>query len=100
MQKRPILRLHADAAAKIPLATIEFRVLWNETKAEWEIQRNGTDIESPRRKRQSAIDLAVRAARAEKAKTQAKVIVTTMDGRKAKTEWTSDASAGRGNLPK
>ena len=60
MQKRPILRLRTDAAVKIPLPgiTIEFRVLWNEAKAEWEIHRNGTALQSSRRKRQSAIDLA------------------------------------------
>jgi len=62
--KRPILRLKAGAAAA-PVLRVEYRVVKQEPEAEWQILRNGVDTGKSRRKKQSAIDLAILDARAE-----------------------------------
>jgi hypothetical protein len=97
MQKRPILGLSKPLKAPLAgLATIDFRVTWNEATAAWDVKRNGVDIHASRRKRQSAIDLAIRKAQAEAATSQAKIIVTSLENGKAKTEWPLPAGPGKG----
>lgn len=104
MQKRYILGLAKTGLVRVslqePTATIEYRVTWNERDAQWDVRRNGVDTNTSRRKKQSAIDLAIREAQAEVNTSRAKILVTTMEGRKVKTEWTrpviADASGRNG----
>lgn len=86
--KRPILRLKAGAAAA-PVLRVEYRVVKQEPEAEWQILRNGVDTGKSRRKKQSAIDLAILDARAELGTAKAKVTVTVLEAGKVTTEWTS-----------
>lgn len=97
MQKRRTLSLSKPLSAPIGgAATIEFRVIWNEAAAAWDITRNGVDLHVSRRKKQSAIDLAIRKAQAEMATSAAKIVVTSVEDRKKKTEWPLPAGAGKG----
>jgi len=91
MQKRPILKLTKPVNIRLPQAgPIDYRVIWNQAASQWDIRRNGVDTKTSRRKRQSAIDLAVRQAKAETAKV--KITVTSVEGAKVKTEWTAPAA--------
>ena len=99
MEKRRTLSLSKPLTTRIGgAATIDFRVSWNEAAATWDVTRNGVDLKTSRRKKQSAIDLAIRKAQAEMETSQAKIIVTSIEDRKAKTEWPLPAGAGKGSL--
>ena len=93
--KRPILKL--SKAAKIPaeLLKIDYRVVWNEAAAQWDIRRNGVDTKNSRRKRQSAIDLAILKAKAEQETAKGTITVATLEDGKAKMQWTSEGGAGQ-----
>jgi hypothetical protein len=80
---RRILSLKAPGAA----ADIEYRVVWNELSANWEIHRNGAKTNASRRKKQSAIDMAILKIQAEATPPQAKIIVTSWKERTLKIEW-------------
>jgi hypothetical protein len=82
--KRPASRTAAD---------IEYRVAWNEIGGDWEIFRNGEKTGRSRRKKQSAIDMAILAIRSEEKSSAAKVIVTSLKDGSFKIEW-----AGRAEL--
>jgi hypothetical protein len=80
-------------------AEIEYRVVWNETGAHWEIYRNGARTGASRRKKQSAIDMAILAIKAEKRSPEAKAIVTSLKDRILKIEWSgppNDVAAASG----
>ena len=77
-------------------ADIEYRVVWSETSAHWEIHRNGVKTGASRRKRQSAIDIAILAGQSEERPPEAKIIVTSMKDRTLKTEWVSPPNKGDG----
>ena len=94
--KRPTLRLNKAVSLPADLLKIDYRVVWNEAAAQWDIKRNGLDTKNSRRKRQSAIDLAVRQAKAELDTAKGKITVSTVEGTKTKTEWTSEAKPGPG----
>ncbi|HWM60554.1 MAG TPA: hypothetical protein VNN98_00305 [Rhizomicrobium sp.] len=68
-------------------ADIEYRLVWSEINAHWEIHRNGAKTSACRRKKQSAIDMAILAIQAEEKSPDAKVIVTSLKDRTLKTEW-------------
>jgi len=72
----------------LKIADVEYRVVLNKATMEWNVFRNGaaTDV-LPRKKKQSAVDSAVRDAKAELAASKAEIIVTCVDGRKAQTVW-------------
>jgi hypothetical protein len=72
----------------LKIADVEYRVLWNEAKQEWDVFRNGaaTDV-SARKKRMSAVDSAIRDARAELETSEAVIVVTCLRGRKLETVW-------------
>jgi hypothetical protein len=79
-------RIHTPGPVKI--ADVEYRVVLNKAKMEWNVFRNGagTDV-SARKKKKSAVDSAVRDARAELATSNADIIVTCVEGRKIETVW-------------
>ncbi|HVZ28366.1 MAG TPA: hypothetical protein VG798_06890, partial [Rhizomicrobium sp.] len=54
----------------------------------WDVLRNGaiTDVRA-RKKRKSAVDSAIRDAKAELENSAAKIIVTCLEGRKLQTLW-------------
>ncbi len=94
MQSKPMTRkiisLKMPAPRRGP--DIEYRVVWSEIDAHWEIHRNGAKTSASRRKKQSAIDIAILAARSEEWPPVAKVIVTSLKDRILKTEWVSPSS--------
>lgn len=93
---RKILRLKMPAS-RIG-ADIEYRVVWSEISAHWEIHRNGVRTSAARRKKQSAIDMAILAIQSEVRSPEAKVIVTSLKDRTLKIEckigwlWTQSLS--------
>jgi hypothetical protein len=70
-------------------ADVEYRVVLNKAKMEWNVFRNGaaTDV-SARKKKTSAVDSAIRDAKAESTKSNVYIIVTCIEGRKIETVWT------------
>jgi hypothetical protein len=100
---KPLQRREVDVAIKrttheritgvrksgsLKIADVEYRVLWNEAGQEWNVFRNGavTSV-SARKKRKSAVDSAIRDARAEFETSQAVIVVTCLQGRKLETLW-------------
>ena len=78
----------ARKSGSLKIAEVEYRVLWNEAGQEWDVLRNGaaTGV-SARKKRKSAVDSAIRDARAEFETSQAVIVVTCLQGRKLETLW-------------
>jgi hypothetical protein len=66
---------------------IEYRVVWSEKDAHWSVHRNGADIGSSRRKKQSAVDIAILALKSESRVFDTKAIVTSIKDGVQKTEW-------------
>jgi hypothetical protein len=77
-----------DTPGSVKIADVEYRVVLNKAKMEWNVFRNGagTDV-SARKKKKSAVDSAVRDARAELATSNSDIIVTCVEGRKIETVW-------------
>ncbi|HKB96986.1 MAG TPA: hypothetical protein VKB94_09055 [Rhizomicrobium sp.] len=75
-------------SGSLKIADVEYRVLWNEAGQEWSVFRNGaaTGV-SARKKRKSAVDSAIRDAKAELETSQAIIVVTCLQGRKLETLW-------------
>ncbi len=78
----------------VKVADVEYRVVLNKATMEWNVFRNGaaTDV-AARKKKQSAVDSAVRDAQAEVAASNAVVVVTCVDGRKTATVWKGPSPA-------
>jgi hypothetical protein len=74
-------------------AVLEYRVIWNGACEEWVIYRNGTRTGKTRRKKQSAIDLAIIAIREDQSLTDAKATVVSIRDGVAKTEWHGSSNA-------
>lgn len=72
----------------LTIADVEYRVLRDERSGGWDVLRNGnpTDI-AARRKLKSAIDCAIRDAKAELEKSKARIVVTCLQGRKLESVW-------------
>jgi hypothetical protein len=72
----------------VKVADVEYRAVFNKAKQEWNVFRNGsaTDM-SARKKKKSATDSAIRAAKAELAKSDTVIIVTCVEGRKIEAVW-------------
>jgi len=74
--------------SSVKIADVEYRVVLNKATMEWNVFRNGAGTEvSARKKKKSAVDSAVRDARAELATSNADIIVTCVEGRKIETVW-------------
>jgi len=91
---RKIITLKAPASRVA--ADIEYRLVWSEIRAQWEIHRNGAKTSASRRKKQSAIDIAILAVQSEVRSPEMKVIVTSLKDRTLKTEWVSPSNKGDG----
>jgi hypothetical protein len=76
-------------AASPRRADVEFRVIWNKFSGDWEIYRNGVKTNGSRRKKQSAIDIAILKLRSEDRPLEAKAIVTSLKDEDLKIEWES-----------
>ena len=72
----------------LKIASIEYRIQWDEAAQTWNVLRNGvaTDVVA-RRKRSSAVASAIRDAKAEFKTTSGTVVVTCLEGRKLETLW-------------
>ena len=72
----------------LKLASVEYRIQWNDPAQGWDVLRNGALTEVvARKKRTSAVASAIRDAKAEFAASDGSVIVTSLDGRKLETVW-------------
>jgi len=72
----------------LKIADVEYRVLWAQEKQGWDVHRNGKLTEvSARKKIKSAIDSAIRDAKAELETSGAIIVVTYLQGRKLETIW-------------
>lgn len=68
-------------------AVLEYRLIWNGTSGEWDVFRNGVNTGMSRRKKQSAIDLAVLAIRGDQGLSGAKTTVVSVKDALSKVEW-------------
>ena len=69
-------------------ADVEYRVVRTGSKDVWNVFRNGAQTEmAARKKKQSAVDLAIRTAIAELETAEIAVMVTCVEGRKVSTVW-------------
>jgi hypothetical protein len=72
----------------LTIADVEYRVVRDERTGGWDVLRNGTPTDiSARRKLKSAIDCAIRDAKAELDRSKAKIVVTCLQGRKLESMW-------------
>ena len=70
------------------IASIEYRIQWDDTAQTWDVLRNGVATEVvARRKRSSAVASAIRDAKAEFATSSDTIIVNCLEGRKLETLW-------------
>jgi hypothetical protein len=69
-------------------ADVEYRVVWNKAENVWSVFRNGvaTGI-SARKKKKSAVDSAIRDAKAELGASEAYIVVVCIEGRNIETVW-------------
>ena len=76
--------------ALLKIAEVEYRVLWDHTMSGWGIHRNASPTQiAARRKLRSAIDYAIRDAKAELQASGAIIAVTCFQGRKLENVWLS-----------
>ena len=70
------------------IASVEYRIQWNDPVQAWDVLRNGapTDVVA-RKKKTSAIASAIRDAKAEFALSDGSVAVTCLEGRRLETVW-------------
>ncbi len=82
---------------KMPASTvsagIEYRIVWSETDAHWDIYRNGSKTGASRRKKQSAVDMAILAIRAEERSPQMNAVVVSLEDGIMKIEWSDPPNA-------
>ena len=72
----------------LKIASIEYRIRWDDAAQTWDVLRNGiaTDVVA-RRKRISAVASAIRDAKEEFKTSNGTVVVTCFEGRKLETLW-------------
>lgn len=86
--KKPRPRLGLPNPRALKIADVEYRLVWDEKVQGWDVLRNGavTDIRA-RKKRKSAVDSAIRDAKAELETSATTIIVTCLQDRKLETLW-------------
>ena len=87
-ERRSILGL--KSSVRPSWAVLEYRLIWNGTSGVWDILRNGVNTGTSRRKKQSAVDLAVLAIQADQALSGAKTTVVSVKDELLKIEWQGD----------
>jgi hypothetical protein len=85
---RKILSLKGPAPRFV--TNIEYRVVWSEIDGHWEIHRNGVKTSACRRKKQSAIDIAILEIKTEGWPAGSKAFVTSLKDKTLKTEWSAN----------
>ena len=84
--RAPNARIGTPGSLKV--ADVEYRVVLNKAKMEWTVFRNGAATSvSARKKKTSAVDSAIRDAKAELETSNAYIVVTCVEGRKAEVVW-------------
>jgi hypothetical protein len=70
------------------IASIEYRIKWDDRTQTWDVLRNGvaTEVVS-RKKRTSAVASAIRDAKAEFEASSGTVVVTCLEGHRLETLW-------------
>jgi hypothetical protein len=89
-QNFPTVKITQVAGKRAPLrlADVEYRVEFNEAVQGWDVLRNGAPTAVlARKKRNSAIDSAIRDAKAERDTSAARIMVTCREGRMLQTLW-------------
>jgi hypothetical protein len=88
ISKTPRPRLGIRKSATLKIVGVEYRVVWNDEAQGWDVLRNGvlTNV-SARKKRKSAVDLAIHDAKAELGTSATAIIVTCLQDRKLETLW-------------
>jgi hypothetical protein len=89
MTTRQILRLKTGSAGlrrAEDAPDVTYKVEWNEKTSQWDTLRNDANTQLSRKKRQSAVALAIRLAKAEQHGI-GKVSVFSLAAGKAKIEW-------------
>jgi len=72
----------------LKIASIEYRIQWDDAAQSWDVLRNGVATHVvARRKRSSAVASAIRDAKAEFKTASGTVVVTCLEGRKLETLW-------------
>jgi len=72
----------------LKIASVEYRIQWNDIAQAWDVFRNGVATEVvARKKRTSAVASAIRDAKAEFATSSDTIIVNCLEGRKLETLW-------------
>ena len=87
---RKILGL--KSSVKPNWAVLEYRLVWSEPAGQWEIYRNGVKTSSARRKKQSAVDLAIFAIGKDKSLGGANARVLSVRDGQVRTEWEREKS--------
>jgi hypothetical protein len=73
-------------------AVLEYRIVWNDVSWEWGILRNGTSTGLARRKKQSALDIAILAIQNDENASQMKAKIVSLKDGLSKIEWTSSVA--------
>lgn len=87
-ERRRILGL--KSSVRPSWAVLEYRLIWNGTSGVWDIFRNGVNTGTSRRKKQSAVDLAILAIQSDRALSGAKTTVVSVKDELSKIEWQGD----------
>jgi hypothetical protein len=72
---------------------LEYQLIWNEERQEWDIYRSGLKTGAARRKLRSAIDIAILAVQSDQGAKGADVRIVSVKKRASTLEWTRTRSA-------
>ena len=90
-KERKILSLKRPLDLNKP--ALEYQLIWNEERHEWDIYRSGLKTGAARRKLRSAIDLAILAVQSDQRARGAEVRIVSVKKRASTLEWTQTRSA-------
>lgn len=91
LKERKTLSLKRPIVSNIVM--LEYRLIWNEKSLEWDIYRNGVKTGLARRKKQSAIDMAILSVQSEEEVLRKNGKVVSMKDRMLTVEWTQNGTA-------
>jgi hypothetical protein len=90
LPRKTVTERLARKHAALKMAEVEYRVLWDHDRRGWGVRRNGNPTEvTARKKLRSAIDCAIRDAKAELKTSGALIMVTCFHGWKLESMWLS-----------
>lgn len=85
VKQRRVITLKGRQSVKSE--AVEYRIIWNQDNAAWEVFRDGMDTGLSRRKKQSAIDIALQAVEKAGETRTANVKIVSVRDRKLIVEW-------------